>query len=339
MATMSDVAALAKVSIATVSYVVNGSKPVLEDKRQRVEQAIAQLGFQRNAAAAALASKRTRNIALLFPALQHALSDSALQFFTGAAQTANDLGYNLLLSPVNTDAESVDRLIGTGLVDGVLLMQVELEDPRVDRLTQTETPFVLIGRTGDPTDLPYVDIDFDVTVRSALEKLTGLGHTHICFVDSARGDRSGTAFGAVARAEDAYLGGMADYGLEPVLLACEDAVDAGRSLATHIATELTEVTAVLLMNSRAVTGLMAGFRDLKIDVPGQISVMMLMASAEQAYTVEPELSLMVSPGQVLGRLAVQALIDEVEGTQSEVPHELIGCSFYPGKSIGHVRPA
>jgi DNA-binding LacI/PurR family transcriptional regulator len=336
---MSDVAALAQVSIATVSYVVNGSKPVLEEKRLRVEQAIAQLGFKRNAAAAALASKKTRNIALLFPALQHALSDSALQFFTGAAQAANDLGYNLLLSPVNTDAESVGRLIGTGLVDGVLLMQVELDDPRVARLKDTETPFVLIGRTSDPTDLPYVDIDFDATVRSALDHLRGRGHTRICFIDSAKGDRSGTAFGAVVRAEDAYLRAMADYGLDPAIVSCDDSVDAGRLLATHIATEATELTAVLLMNSRAVIGLMAGFRDLKVEVPGQISVMMLMASAEQAYTVEPELSLMVSPGPELGRLAVQALIDQVEGRQSEIPHELIECSFYPGRSIAEVRPA
>ena len=69
MVRMQDVAERANVSIATVSFVVNGTKRVSETTRVRVESAMSELGFTRNAVARALASKRSRLIALLFPAL------------------------------------------------------------------------------------------------------------------------------------------------------------------------------------------------------------------------------------------------------------------------------
>jgi DNA-binding LacI/PurR family transcriptional regulator len=94
---MRDVARLADVSIATVSFVINDTKPVAPATRARVEEAMLQLGYRRNALGRALASKRTRIIALLYPALQRRLSETAVKFFTSATQTAKDLGYNLVL--------------------------------------------------------------------------------------------------------------------------------------------------------------------------------------------------------------------------------------------------
>ena len=72
-ATMQDVAERAGVSIATVSFVVNNTKPVTPETRVRIEQAMADLGFRRNVVARALASRRTRIIALVYPALDHGI--------------------------------------------------------------------------------------------------------------------------------------------------------------------------------------------------------------------------------------------------------------------------
>jgi DNA-binding LacI/PurR family transcriptional regulator len=92
MVTMRDVADRAGVSIATVSFVVNGTKPVSADTRTRIERAMADLGFRRNAVARALASRRTHILAMAYPALDHELSSSSLEFFTSAAATAALIG-------------------------------------------------------------------------------------------------------------------------------------------------------------------------------------------------------------------------------------------------------
>ena len=82
MATMQEVAVHAGVSIATVSFVVNNTKKVSPATRERVQASMAALGFRNNAIARALASKRTRIIALLVPSVEHRMRVTALEFFT-----------------------------------------------------------------------------------------------------------------------------------------------------------------------------------------------------------------------------------------------------------------
>src|SRR5918998_5728985 len=93
--TMREVAAAAGVSIATVSFVVNNSKPVAPETRERIERAVAELGFRRNVVARALVSRRTRIIALAYPMVEHRLGGSASEFITSAAQAASAAGYHL----------------------------------------------------------------------------------------------------------------------------------------------------------------------------------------------------------------------------------------------------
>ena len=103
MVRMQDVAERANVSIATVSFVVNGTKRVSETTRSRVETAMSELGFTRNAHARALASKRSRLIALLFPALDTRGNWSALEFVHGASAAAAERDHHLILWPVEND--------------------------------------------------------------------------------------------------------------------------------------------------------------------------------------------------------------------------------------------
>src|ERR1700704_5361212 len=161
---MRDVAERAGVSTATVSFVVNGTKRVAPDTHARILAAMEELGFRRNILARALASRRTRIIALLSPVLEHHLGRTGMSIVTSAAKAASDRGYRLVLWPVSNDGREMSELLTDGLLDGVLLMEVQMDDPRVEKLTEPGGTFALIGRTRDPSDLAYVDIDFDRTV-------------------------------------------------------------------------------------------------------------------------------------------------------------------------------
>lgn len=324
MVTMRDVADRAGVSIATVSFVVNGTKPVAADTRTRIERAMADLGFRRNAVARALASRRTHILAMAYPALDHELSSSALEFFTSAAATAARLDHHLVLWPVSNDAAELKELIGEGLVDGVLLMEVQLDDPRVAVLEASRTPFALIGRTADPTPYVHVDIDFDATIRDAVEHLHELGHRRLVLVSGDRTDPSMIDYGPYVRTEAAFRDTAEAYGFEPTILRCGTTAAAGRELAGRLQHDHPDLTAVLIMKEYASLGLVSELRRTGRDIPGDLSVVSLVASRELPTLSDPTLTIMRSPGPELGRLGVESLITLVSGG-SVPPPQLIPC--------------
>ncbi|WP_256371741.1 LacI family DNA-binding transcriptional regulator [Pseudarthrobacter sp. NamE5] len=335
---MQDVAQRANVSIATVSFTVNNTKPVSAATRAKVEAAMRELGYQRNVVGRALASKRTRIIALLFPALQHTFSGTVVQFFTSAAATARELGYNLVLWPISNEAGQTTELTSSGLVDGVVLMEVELDDPRVQELLESGTPFSLIGRTRDPAEMTYVDINFEDTLVEAVRHLTSLGHRRITLLDDAIGSRSLAAFGPVGRSRASYEAEMARQGLEPSSFTCDATPAAGKAAAAELLGDFPDTTAVIIQNELAATGFVSGLRSAGRRIPDDISVLSVGSSVEMAAMADPELTVMSSPGTELGRMGVEALIDQLEGRASKLRQELVMCRMEGGKSTAPPSP-
>lgn len=331
MATMQDVARLANVSIATVSFTINNSKPVSPATRAKVEAAMQELGFRRNAVGRALASKRTHILALLYPALQHRFRGTVVDFFTSAASTASERGYNLVLWPVANDAE-LDELTSTGLVDGVLLMEVQVEDPRVERLQKSSTPFALIGRTADPSALDFVDIDFEGTVAAAIDHFVGLGHTSIGLLDGGVGSGALQGYGPVVRTRAAFQEEMVKRGLTAFHATCDENPRAGREAARTLLDEAPGMTALVLMNEHAAPGLVNGLRACGVSVPGDLSILSIASSKEMAAVNDPELTVMSAPSVELGRRGVELLIDQLEGTNEHDRQALVMCAFEPGSS-------
>jgi DNA-binding LacI/PurR family transcriptional regulator len=336
MATMRDVAARAGVSIATVSFVVNDSKPVSPGTRRRIERAMSELGYRRNVVARALASQRTRIIALAYPALDHRLSGSAMEFVTAAASAASERGYHLVLWPVGNDGGELTELIGQGLVDGVLLMELQLHDPRVELLQRAGTPFALIGRTADPSGLAYVDIDFDATIGGALDHLTRLGHSRIVLVSGSQEEASFRSYGPYVRSEAAFARLSAQQGLDTTVLTCRPSPEAGRLLADELLAEVPDATALIMMNEFAALGVLAGLRTRGIRVPADLSVVSAISSAEMAGIADPPLTIMRAPGRDLGRLGLEALVRQLEATDP-LPPQLVPCVFVPGSSTQRPR--
>ena len=334
-ATMREVAEAAGVSIATVSFVVNNSKPVAPETRRRIEEAMTRLEFRRNMVGRALASRRTRVVALVYPAMEHKLGASGMEFVTSAARTASAAGYHLVLWPVSNDAAELTQLVGQGLVDGVLLMEVQLEDARVEVLRSTRTPFALIGRSADLTGLVYVDIDFERTIQEAVDHLVGLGHRHLVLVSGSQADASFRTYGPYVRAAAAYTRIAAERGFEAVILECEQTTEAGRAAADRIVTEHPETTALLVLNEFAAPGILSGLLRHHVRIPEELSVLSVLTSTEMSTSVDPPLTSISSPGAELGELGVQALLRVLEGEAAPPPALLAG-TLVPGDSTGPV---
>ena len=331
MATMRDVAERAGVSIATVSFVVNNTKPVTASTRERIEAAMAELGFRRNSVARALASRQTRILALVYPALEHHLSSSGIEFITSAAREASSHDYHLVVWPVSNDAAELADLVGQRLVDGVLLMEVQLKDPRVEVLQSLDSPFVLIGRTGDPTGLDYVDIDFDASIRLCVDHLWDLGHRSLALISGDQRVPSFERYGPYVRIEEVFGELGSERGFEPVVLSTRSGAKHGRETALELVSSHPEVTGVVIFGEQTVTGLLAGLRTLGRRVPADLSVVSVLASADAAYTTDPPLTTLTSPGVELGRLAVRALLQRLSGGDP-LPPQLRTGDFMPGES-------
>lgn len=337
MATMRDVAEAANVSIATVSFVVNGTKPVSPATRARIETAMLDLGFRQNVLARALASRSTRIIALVFPALEHKLGSTALSVVTSAAVAANARGYNLVLWPVSNDGAQLNDYVASGLVDGVLLMEVQVEDARVQRLQTLDVPFGLIGRTSDPAGLAYVDMDFDQTVEDGVDYLMGLGHRHFALVIGELENNTLTGYGPIVRTEAAFRRRMAAEGLEEVVVSSAQGPAPGKAAALTLMAEHPDTTAIIVLNEDAAFGVLTGVQAAGYSVPADVSILSIATSPDAIGISDPELSTMVAPGAELGRLSTNALIDQLEGKNGTLTQQLIVCALQPAESTGPAR--
>jgi DNA-binding LacI/PurR family transcriptional regulator len=336
MVTMRDVADRAGVSIATVSFLLNDTKPVRAATRAKIEQAMADLGYRRNEVARALASRRTHIIAMAYPALDHRFGFSAAEFFTSAADAARKQHYHLVLWPVGNDGTELHELVGQGLVDGVVLMEVQLDDPRVGILQEMQTPFALIGRTTELEGLSHVDIDFDATVEEAIGHLHGLGHRKLVMVSGDLTDPRFHTYGPYVRTEAAYRRISAEYGVQTIVLECADTTRSGQEAAERLMREHPDTTAVLVLNEYAGLGVASGLNKLGYDIPAEISVLPLLMAPETAALSDPELTIMRTPGPELGQLGTEALIRQLEGADP-LPPQLVPARLYPGATIAPPR--
>jgi DNA-binding LacI/PurR family transcriptional regulator len=334
VATMQDVANLANVSLATVSFTINNSKPVSPKTRAKVQQAMKDLGYRRNAVGSALARGRTHVLALLYPALQHRFSSTSVRFFTSAADQARLRGYNLVLWPMSNEAEAVSELTASGLVDGVILMEVQLDDPRVIELSGGAVPFALIGRTRDTTGISFVDVDFETTVEDAIDRLSRRGHTNLILIDGGIGSQLLGGYGPVARARKTFGEVTMQRGLVGSVMSGLETPAGGRALAREFVAEHPEVTGVLIMNEHSAPGFVAELKSAGYAIPRDISIISIASSVDIASMADPELAVLISPADELGRLGVDALIERIDERDKPLPQQLIQCSYSPGHSVG-----
>jgi DNA-binding LacI/PurR family transcriptional regulator len=334
---MREVAEAAGVSVATVSFVVNNSKRVTPETRERIERVMAELGFRRNVVARALASRRTQIIALVYPVLDHRMSGSVTEFITSAARAASAAEYHLVVWPVGNDGSDLAALVGQKLVDGVLLMEVQLDDARVAALRELDIPFALIGRTRDVTGLHYVDIDFDASVQLAIDHLATLGHDRIVLVNGSQEGESFASYGPYVRSESAYRELCAQRRMEPVVLRCRQTVRSGREAAMELVATAPDATAVIIADEVAAAGLVAELVRLGKAVPDDISVMSILSSLDMTAICNPPLTTVTAPGTELGSLGVEALLRQLDGGGRPMTPVLRVGELAIGESTGPIR--
>lgn len=159
--TIYDVAKEAKVSMATVSRVVNNNPNVKEDTRQRVQEVIKKLRYTPNAVARGLASKKTTTIGIILPDIADL---SSAEIVSGIESVANMYKYNIILANSCDDKEIEKNIFASFVskqVDGIIYLGHSLSDSSKNYLEDTQIPVVLAGNLGSDDAFYSVNIDYE----------------------------------------------------------------------------------------------------------------------------------------------------------------------------------
>lgn len=185
--TIADIARRAGVSTGAVSYALNGQPGVSETTRARILAIAEEVGWQPNSAARALSAARVNTVGLAVARAPSVLGIEPffMQLISGIEAALSDHGTALLLQVVpdrTAETAAHRRWWGERRVDGVIIIDLERDDPRVDALVEMELPAVVIGGPSPRPRLTEVFSDEAAATRVLMDYLAALGHRRIAHV-------------------------------------------------------------------------------------------------------------------------------------------------------------
>lgn len=319
--TIYDVAREAKVSMATVSRVVNGNSNVRKETRDRVLEVIKRLHYQPNAVAQGLASKRTTTVGLIVPDLTNL-------YFAELSKGIDDIAllykYNIIITSIENRLMKEDQVIQSLLnkqVDGVIYMSNRLSDKAAEAFKRTKTPVVLAGTKDNRDDFASVTIDYKKADTEALNLMLHDGKKHL---------------GIVVGDQDAVVNG------ENRIPAYEEFIEENDLGAPRIYTDIKDysdgynlypqlvkdgVDGVIVTRDISSVGILNSAMDAGKKVPEDLEI--VTASATQlASVVRPALTTIKQPLYDMGAVAMRMLTklmnnEEVDDIHITLPYELV----------------
>ncbi|MCX4700343.1 LacI family DNA-binding transcriptional regulator [Streptomyces sp. NBC_01373] len=315
MVKITDVARHAGVSPSTVSYALSGKRPISDDTKRRVEEAIRELGYRPHAGARALASSKSNVLALVVPLRAGIHIPVVMQFAVSVVTTARRYDHDVLLLTQEEGEEGLRRVADTALVDALILMDVQLQDPRLPLLRVLERPSVMIGFPASSEGLTCIDLDFKAAGEVCVEHLAGLGHRAVALVGSPPEVYvRQTAF--AQRVVQGFTAAADRHGLASSVHPCEAASGAARKVAEQLLRDQPALTGVVVHNEPLLEPLIDAFEQLGLRVPGDLSVTAICPD-ELAESVRVPVTSVALPSADIGTRAVELLMRKLDGT--EVP--------------------
>ncbi|GAX50553.1 LacI family DNA-binding transcriptional regulator [Streptomyces olivochromogenes] len=339
MATMVDVAAHAGVSVATVSHVLNDTRPVLPHTRQAVLDAIDVLGYTPNTLARSLVTARTRSIGLAVSAISNPYFTEILQ---GVEAGALEHGYGLLLADPHDDPQherKVVQLLHERRVDGLIVAPSADPDALLRYLGQHNVPTVFLDRlVKAPADHPF---RFDQVCAENAEPMARLvghlaerGHRRIGLVAGLPG------FSTTNERISGYRHGLAGAGLpyDERLVAHGDSEAAAAERATDALLSLAAPPTALVTGNNAMTiGALRALRERGLSVPDDLALCCFDDFA-WADLFAPRLTAISQPSKEIGAQAVRLLLERLASPDHPARTVRLPCAFVHRTSCGCAEP-
>jgi LacI family transcriptional regulator len=312
--TLEDIARLSGVSRSTVSRVINADVNVKNETRNKVQQVLNNYSFQPNLAARGLATGRTNVIGVVIPASVGVIFTDPYfpQLLQGVSVVCNTRDYSVMLWLAEPDYEQrmITRILHNGLVDGVIVVSIPMNDSIIQSLIESKMPFILIGR--HPTEkVNFLDVDNMQAGRKATMHLVRLGYKRIATITGLQNQVAGydRYQGYLKALQDSY------HQVRPELVAEGDFTEEGGYNAMNRLLKY-KPDAVFVASDMMAYGAMRALREANLRIPEDVAVVGFDDNPASSKTIPP-LTTVRQPISQMGSKAADFLINIIEtGAQS-----------------------
>src|SRR5215207_11174772 len=319
---MREVARLAKVSVATVSMVLNDNPRISRATHMRVQRLIDRLGYRPNRLAQSLSGRYTQVLAVLLPALRHAFADAYFgELISGICDRAGKMGYKVILEQAKPEfikeREHIE-IFERRYVDGILALGCNDRHGFLKDFSGAQYPLVVVDNYFNQWNLDHVVCDYRSGAEQVMNYLLQLGHRRIGFINAAAEIRTSRDVAEVYRAR------LESVGVTPIAGWVEDGKfteEGGAKAAQAILDRDSEVTALFAGNDKMAIGALHYLTRSGIDVPGRVSVVGFDDLRHAAF-VTPTLTTVHLPLYEVGALACERLIERAHGKSERVAERL-----------------
>jgi len=307
---LEDVAKRAKVSIATVSRVVNSVGPVKNSTRARVLKAIQELKYHPNIHARSLAGGKSRTLGMIVSNLENPFF---LDIFRALESDAHRRGYEVLVA--NTDyrarqlVSSVHLMMGRRLA-GLAVIVSEMEPSLIQELTETNLPIVFYDVGTPARNISNIKVRYEKGMQRVVEYLYSVGHRRMAFVGHH------TSLEPLLDRKKSFLDTMKRYAgeVEHATVADRDGPVGGQQATRQLLASGFKPTAIICVNDFMALGVVRELREHGLEAPRDVSVTGYdnISLSEYAF---PPLTTVNIPREMIGHLAFSALVPEHEDAQ------------------------
>ena len=321
--TIYDVAGAAKVSLATVSRVMNNPEKVNKETRDKVLRVIKELGYRPNAIARGLASRKSTTVGIIVSDISRA---AVSQLLGGILDIAKKYDYAVKLFTMDesADIKEVMRQVVAEQVDGILFLNDELDNNQMEmvmnHIQDAQIPVVLCNVIYDEKDIPSVAIDYEKATYDMTKELIEKGKTKIYLASTVH--RYSTNYHKVRGYEMA----MKEAGLEPLVFRTSGDVSVN-TLHFDQFIKNNEIEAVIAVrDSIAVSFINTSIR-LGYKVPEDFKVVGLQ-NTKYAILSRPNLTCVDTPVYDIGAVSMRLLTklmagEEVEDSKIVLPYHVV----------------
>lgn len=320
---LEDVAKRARVSIATVSRVLNKAGPVKNATRARVLKAVQDLKYHPNLHARTLAGGKSRSLGMIVSNLENPFF---LDIFRTLESDAHRQGYEVVVA--NTDyvprrlVSSVHLMMGRR-VAGLAVVVSEMEPSLIQELVDSNLPIVFYDVGTAARNISNIKVNYQKGIQKTVEYLYSLGHRRMAFVGHHTGlepllDRKVSFVETMKR----YAGQV-----EFTTVADRDGPAGGKQATRTLLASGFKPTAIICVNDYMALGVLAALREQSLEVPREVSVTGYdnISLSEYAF---PPLTTVNIPREKIGHLSFEALVppreeEEVQGREFLIDPELV----------------
>lgn len=319
--TLKKLAQMLDLSTSTVSRALNDHPDISADTKEKVRKLADALHYVPNIFAQGFRNRKTNIIGVVVPNITHYFTTTMVR---GILEEAAIKGYRVIISESNNDPIKQTEMLNTMLqfgVDGILVSLTKMTRDIDDVLkVSNKIPLILFDKVSNKMPCTQITINDEEAAHDAVEHLINIGKKRIAIIKER--DFSYTSEKRYA----GYLSALKENNIkvdDKLIISVDDiSTQQGKRMTNHLLSIKNRPDAIFAITDSAAVGVIQTLKKFNIKIPEEIAVVGF-SNSRRSTVIEPNLTTVDQPGEIIGKNAVKYLIDDIENVVENVSNKLI----------------